>query len=365
MLQVGGAAVTVAGFRRTPEPVANVAGCPAVDFGRTYNERFTQRIFSVARTVAFSARHRALFANADIILSRNLEMLAIAARGRSLCRPAPALVYECLDIHRLLLRRDFIGSGLRKLEGYLARQASALLTSSPAFVSGYFDTLSSIRLPARLVENKMLETTEAAATGPDAPPRPPGPPWIIGWFGMIRCSKSLDILINLAKQNEGKVEIVIRGRPDLNQFDNFHKTVSEAHGVKFLGPYRNPEDLPAMYHGVHFNWAIDMFEEGLNSSWLLPNRLYEGGAFASVPMTLETVEAGRFVKPLNLGITLKEPLDQSLANFFTDLTPARYCALENTARSIPRSTWISDKRDCETLVAYLHSRVNENGVSFQ
>jgi succinoglycan biosynthesis protein ExoL len=60
MLRAGGASVTVAGFRRTPEPISNVAGCPAIDFGRTYNERFAQRIFSVMREVALIGRRRAL-----------------------------------------------------------------------------------------------------------------------------------------------------------------------------------------------------------------------------------------------------------------------------------------------------------------
>jgi succinoglycan biosynthesis protein ExoL len=163
MLRMGGASVMVAGFRRTPEPTESVAGCPSVDWGRTYNERFFQRIFSIMRQTAFLGWHRALFADADVIIARNLEMLALGVRGRSLCRPAPVLVYECLDIHRLLLRRDFIGAALRWLEGWLSRRASALITSSPAFVSGYFNTLSQVRLPVRVVENKMLDIDNVKA----------------------------------------------------------------------------------------------------------------------------------------------------------------------------------------------------------
>jgi succinoglycan biosynthesis protein ExoL len=282
-------------------------------------------------------------------------MLALAVRGRSLCRLAPVVVYECLDIHRLLLRRDFIGAALRRLEGWFSWRASALFTSSPAFVSGYFKALSEVRLPVRQVENKMADLGGGTAISRYVGGRPPGPPWVIGWFGMIRCRKSLDILIDLARRSEGKIEVVIRGRPDLNQFEDFHKSVSEARGVRFLGPYGSPGDLAAMYHSVHFNWAVDMFEEGLNSSWLLPNRLYEGGAFACVPIAVETVEAGRFLERMDIGVRLKEPLALSLAEFFAELTPDHYRALEDAARAVPRSTWVCDKRDCEALVEYMDS----------
>ena len=96
--------------------------------------------------------------NADVVLARNLEMLVIAARARRRYAPAARLVYECLDIHRLLLRQDFVGASLRALEGWLSRRASALIISSLAFATGYFLAQSKVLLHMRLVENKILET---------------------------------------------------------------------------------------------------------------------------------------------------------------------------------------------------------------
>lgn len=348
MLKLGGATVTVAGFRRTSHIISEVEGCAAVDFGRTYNAGFLQRIVSVLREIILLGHHRALFASADVILARNLEMLAIGVRGRSLCQPKPKLIYESLDIHRLLLRPDVIGAVLRTLEGWLARRASALITSSPAFVSGYFNTLSKVKLPVKLVENKIL----SANVVPSASEKPAAPPWIIGWFGMIRCRKSLQILGDLVRQSGGSIDVVIRGRPSPDQFGDFDRLVASMPGVRFLGPYK-ASDLATMYNGVHFNWAVDMFEEGLNSSWLLPNRLYEGGAYNCVPIADENVEAGRFLKRLGIGVTLKQPLGKSLADFFGQLTPEKYTALANAAAQVPRATWVCDAHDCKALVEYM------------
>ncbi|MDP9128547.1 MAG: glycosyl transferase family 1 [Pseudomonadota bacterium] len=352
MLREGGAAVTIAGFRRSAEPIQLVAGCPAVDFGQTYNAGFAQRIWAVMREVSLLARHRALFAAADIIVARNLEMLAIAVRGRSLCKPKPSLIYESLDIHRLLLRQDLIGAALRELEGRLAQHASALLTSSPAFISHYFSGLSKIRLPIRLVENKVLDQGGALGEAVE-PPRREGPVWTIGWFGVIRCRKSLEILSDLVRQSAGTVEVIIRGRPALDQFEDFHKSTTSVPGLRFLGPYKNPDDLAEMYRSVHFTWAIDMFEEGLNSSWLLPNRLYEGGLYGSVPIAIDSVETGRFLRRLGIGVTLAEPLGEALSQFFKALTPQQYQKLEQTLTLLPRTTWVYGSEDCKALVHYL------------
>lgn len=351
MLRDGGARVSVAGFRRTAESVPAVSGCTAIDLGRTYNGGFPQRILSVLRETLLLGRHRKLFTGADIVIARNLEMLALAVRGRGLCTDTPpALVYESLDIHRLLLNRGMAGSALRALEGWLSRRASGLIVSAPAFVSGYFDALSRVALPVRLVENKVYPPP---AAGQLAAPRPAGPPWRVGWFGAIRCAKSFSILSNLAARSDGAIEVVIRGRPAYDQIPDFDRAVAQAPGLRFEGPYKNPDDLAAIYGEVHFTWAIDMFEEGLNSSWLLPNRLYEGGLYGAIPLARENVETGRFIRDLGIGVTLADPLEDALEAFFTALTPGGYADLAAASAAVPVSAWICTGADCRDLVAWL------------
>ena len=354
MLRDGGALVTVAGFRRTAAPITDIAGCTVIDMGQTYNGGFIQRIWSVLREIIRLPRQRQMFADTDIVIARNLEMLAIAVRGHSLCSTVPpAIVYECLDIHRLLLGKGLVGTSLRLLEGWLSKKASALITSSPAFVTSYFETLSKVRLPVKLVENKVYAPDLKASVPPDH--RPPGPPWRIGWFGVIRCRKSLHLLAELVKYCHHDVQVIIRGRPALDQIPDFDKIIAATPGMRFDGPYKNPDDLAKIYGDVHFSWSIDMFEEGLNSSWLLPNRLYEGGLFHTIPIALKAVETGRFVKRLGLGVTLGEPPESHLKSFFRNLTKKQYEGLEKHALEIAESQWRCGKEDCKELVEYLRA----------
>jgi succinoglycan biosynthesis protein ExoL len=348
MLRDGGATVKLMGFRRghlAPDPGDGTA----IDLGQTLNGRFLQRIWSVLRVILGLGQYRSLFAAADLVLARNLEMLAIGVRGRAFCSRKPALVYECLDIHRLLLNRGLAGQGLRALEGWLSQRTSALITSSPAFISDYFQKISRVRLPIRLVENKVYCPPDVTKL----PPRPDGPPWRIGWFGAIRCRESLRILKDLVKSSGGNVQVVIRGRPALDQFEDFEQETSGIPGLQFLGPYANPADLVTIYRDVHFTWAIDKFEAGLNSSWLLPNRLYEGCLFAAVPLAEKSVASGRFIDRLKIGVCLDEPLETSLAAFFRTLTATRYRELESDIGKIPDEVWMYSQQDCRDLVDYL------------
>jgi succinoglycan biosynthesis protein ExoL len=244
------------------------------------------------------------------------------------------------------------------LEGWLSLRASALVTSSQAFVDGYFKTLSRVRLPIRIVENKVLLLDKEAPRGNIE--RPVGPPWIIGWFGIIRCRKSFEVLRNLVWRGQGRVRVIIRGKPALNEIPDFHDIIEKTSGLSFDGPYKNPDDLAAMYQNVHFTWAIDMFEEGLNSVWLLPNRLYEGGLYGSVPVALENVETGHFLKKLAAGVLAREPLNDFLLGFFKDLADADYKKLEATGAEIPQATWVYSREDCRAFVSYLASLRHAN-----
>ena len=150
-LCAGDAQVKVAGFRRTPKPVVTVAGCRAVDFGcQTFDARFSQRIGAVLRTVIGLRRYEALFADVDLVV----------ARGRDFCKkPLPVLLYECIDIERLMLSRGPADMVLRWLERRLSRRAAAIINSSPAFTH-YFHRIAHLKNPIRLVENKVLDIKE-------------------------------------------------------------------------------------------------------------------------------------------------------------------------------------------------------------
>jgi glycosyltransferase involved in cell wall biosynthesis len=348
MLQAGGLEPVVLGFHRTDAPPQDIAGAPAVHLGQTFDARLGHRARMTALAALRSGRWRGELAGAGVTMARSLEMLAVASAARATCGLVGPLTYECLDIHRLMLGEGVKSRAMRAAEHALMRRADLLIVSSPAFVSAYFEPRqglgTSLRLPLRLVENKVLELDGASAPRP--PPRPAGPPWRIGWFGAIRCRKSLDILTALSARRPDLVEVVIRGRPAYTEFADFDGQVAAAPTVSFGGAYR-AEDLARLYADVHFSWAIDYMEEGLNSSWLLPNRLYESSRFGAIPIALTGVQTGRYLAENGFGLRIADPSELEAA--LERLSAESYGELRRELDAVPVNRFAADAAEARAL----------------
>jgi hypothetical protein len=335
------ASAVVIGFHRSATPPATVAGWPAVPLGQTADAQLGRRVLSVLRArlrLGAIGRH---VRGATVVMSRQLETLVLAGAARDRFAPGAMLVQECLDVHRLLVGTAPKNAALRRLEGWLLRGCDLLLVSSPAFVREHLAPAHGAALPpVLLVENKVLAAELSGQSA--ASPLPAGPPWRIGWYGVIRCRQSLLLLADLVRRLPGRVEVEIRGRPSRNVIPDFDAVVAATPGLSFLGPYDRRRDLAAMYRGVHFAWAIDYYEAGANSDWLLPNRLYEGSLHGAVPITLARTETGRWLAERQAGVLLAEPLETALPAFFAGLDAAGHAAAAAAIAAIPRGDLVED-----------------------
>lgn len=348
MFVAGGARVAVAGFKRQGQAEPSYDGVDTICLGVSFDGRMLQRALLVAKATLKLGYIEHMIRDADIIVARNLEMLALAVLAKKRFRRDIPVVYECLDIHRLMLSRSAAGRALRTIEDALLAQTAALIVSSPAFVENYFGAISRGAPPCILVENRLLELHPDVVKAPTSE-RPAGPPWRIGWFGILRCRKSLEFLVDFAKRRPELVEVVIRGRPS-EAIPDIHETLAGMQNVTFHGPY-TATDLAKLYTDVHFSWAIDFYEEGQNSDWLLPNRLYEGCSFNSVPIAMKAVETGRWLDHRGLGLTISN-LDD-LDGMLDAMTPERFNELEQDIQHMPRSAFVATREDCIDLVEKL------------
>ena len=356
MLQAGGAIVEVAGFRRSDNVPALELSSDVIDLGRVGDGRFVERAIGVARVSLRNKLLTDMIGRADVVLARSLELLVCAIVHRKKAKRTTPVVYECLDIHRLMLSNGRLGGALRWIEDLLAKDTAALMTSSPGFVRNYFSQRSPLAaLPVLMVENKVF-VPDGAIT--PVKPRPAVGPWRIGWFGALRDRKGYDTLLNLVRRLPGKVEVVMRGIPSEKEFPTLTPGVIEP-GVTFEGRYRYETDLPHIYSDVHFAWTVDFFEEGLNSSWLLPNRIYESGLYGSVPIALANVEAGRLLDQYGVGLLLRsEDFFGELVGKLSSMDASQYDALTFACRRVPIATWMSTQNDCLALVERLSSLVD-------
>lgn len=363
MLETGGAQVLLAGFRRGAPP-QDAAGPQPIELGTTHDARFLGRAARVGLAAARLGALARRLGPPQLIIARNLEMLVLALRLRARLGSGGStvpIVYECLDIHRLMLRDDTIGRTLRAVERWALAQTAALLTSSPAFLREHFATAVPQSMPVLMVENKPLEIGAQQSRG-RSPRRRTGP-LTIGWFGALRCKRSLDLLDRFTRAVDGRFTAILAGRPAATAIPNFTATVEAAPHLEFQGAYE-ADDLPALYGSVDFAWAIDFFEAGLNSQWLLPNRLYEGCAHGAVPIAVEGTETARALRERGIGIVLRDGTHQALMDSFGSLTRADHAHLSDRLRGIDRSAWVAGRNECENLVERLQD-IAANSAEFR
>jgi succinoglycan biosynthesis protein ExoL len=345
MLRRGGAEIDLYGFRRAGGTPSQVAGVVPHELGQTRDAALAHRVLTLLRYGAMSAAWARSIADADLILARNLDNLCLAAAASRRLGLKIPLVYELLDVHTIMFGERPVSRLLRAFEGRLLRASDAVIISSPAFEREHLDRYHPHHPPALLVENKVL-----GASAPQQPTRSDGPPWRIGWFGGIRCRPSLDCLSSLLKAHPGLFEVHIRGRFVTPKMGDVHAVIRDTPGMYYHGPYKAPEELAKIYGDVHFTWAIDFFQEGANSDWLLPNRLYEGGLHGAVPIALRGVETGRWLQQHGVGLLVDLPLEQSVGELLTRMTPQTYRDAMGLLESANRGLFQWTDADCKDLV---------------
>lgn len=291
----------------------------AVELGQTQDNAYFHRVLSIFTGVRTARKHRSTLAATDIIVARNLDMLAIAVLTRWMCRVETPIVYECLDIHRLLAKSNSTGWAFRKLELFLLKKTAALWVSSPGFLRNHFERYHGGHYKAEIIENRMSEDGGIAPRPDLEDLKPTSGPLRLGWFGNLRCSRSLELLEGLATQFEDDLTIYLRGYPALGEIPDFQERVDRNDRIIYEGKYNAPDDLSTIYGQVDLVWSGDFMDAGMNSDWLLPNRIYEGGWFGCPPIVPSSSETGRLVAAKATGFTLEEPLETTLPDLIERL----------------------------------------------
>ncbi len=325
-----------------------------IDLGETRDNAYSHRIMSILKGARIAVGHADLLLSCDLLYARNLDMLTLAVWVcRRLNLTAP-LIYECLDVHHRLVGTAISARALRRVEGWLLKRCALVVISSPRFETEHFARYHTGAYRSFLVENRMIEG-DAFPDRPTGPaPRPTiGTPLRIGWFGNLRCRRSLDLLLALAGRFPDDVMLYLRGYPAPGVFRDFEAELAPYPNVTFGGRYRAPQDLVEIYAAVDVVWAGDWYEAGANSVWLLPNRIYEGGYFATPAMAPSGTQTARWLSDHGGGLLLDEPVGPSLEAKVVQLLNDRTILQQHRQQllSLPRDTFVEDPQTTTAMIA--------------
>lgn len=322
-----------------------------VHLGATSDRRYLARLPNLLRGLVKMLRHRQTIRDADFIYARNMDLMFMGLFCKMLTGTKARLVYEVEDVQEIFFKTSFAGALFRWLEKWALKRIDLLVVMSPGFLRGYFEPVLGWDGPSFVLENKLqlgdcsAEPTSAGRAWEAIKDR-----WVIGWFGTLRCTKSMAILEEIAEALGPRVEIYTRGYPTETGLEAYKEIVDRHSNWTYAGEYTIPDHLEDMYGRVHFSWCLDFLDEFGNSPLLLACRMYQGGFYGAVPLVPEASEMQRWLQDKGIGHAFGPPYAQSIVAFLKNVSPADYTAERADIMTRRDSLFLEDGSDVKALL---------------
>lgn len=211
----------------------------------------------------------------DMIYAFGLDMAllaTVATLGMRIKR-----VYEVADIMPVVIGNSFIARTVRMVEKIVIRQQDRIVLTSDRFFTGFYQHYGVATQQSQffVLENKIPAPDETRVRSRPAIKADYNRPIKIGYFGLLRCPRSIEVLNELVAQSDGRISLEIHGRvaspltdADLAGLDD---------GVTYHGEFVWPDDLEDMYQSADIIWGCFPYGNTVPGSWQWSrtNRYYE------------------------------------------------------------------------------------------
>ncbi|MFS4583400.1 glycosyltransferase [Phaeobacter sp. C3_T13_0] len=308
-----------------------------------------------------------LVQQADLLVARNVDMLALAAAVRRRSVSRASLAYEVLDIHSLFEGQGLNAKVARWGERRLMAGIDVLWLSSSGFHAGYFLPIQGYDGPWHLVENKMVVPEGMLRPCADHDAGVVSDVQRLGWIGAIRCRPSFELLLKVAAYLGPAVELHIHGKIHEHVLPDFHSRIVQLDNVVFHGAYDYPDGLAACYNTCDVVWAQDLWQagDGLvrgNSDLLLPNRIYEAGWHGCPVIAVAGTQTGRKIDETGQGWTLPAADAEALVQLLKSITPERAAACRARIAALPETVFRQTPSDVTAMLASAGVKTSEAGA---
>ena len=323
MLREAGCTVEAAAFARDDRAGSGQPpDCPVTPLGRLRQGRYAARI---PRLLRAARKTRALIRRNDAVYAfgPDLALLALLA-GAGMKRP---VILEVADVVHVQVAGGWAGRAVRGAERLTAERCALLALTTAGYLPYYRDWLGTTT-PDLIIENKvdaafaeMVRDAEAADAPADGPLR-------IGWFGTLQDDWPLRVLQSLTAAAPERYRAVIAGVPTwLGEGEDARGALSRRIGenphIEYRGPYRYPDDLPALYGSVDLTMAC--YSPEVPDGWSQSNRFYEACLFRTPLIVRDGCADVPPVREHDVGLVIPETDPHEAAARILD-TPAEHWA---------------------------------------
>jgi succinoglycan biosynthesis protein ExoL len=274
------------------------------------------------------------------VLGLDLALLTwLAMLGR---RSAVKLVLEIQDIRSVLLKKGITGAIARQVEKFIVPRVDMLVVTSAAYVDDYYAQRARLR-PVRhcVIENKIddVPVMRQQLNIADSYVKPDAILWI-GYFGMLRCRRTLDIILAAAGAAQGRIRFYMRGV--LHDTGEYEQRIRSHPYVEYGGEYRSPDELGPMYGRVDMVWACYPDAGGSAGNWLWArtNRFYEACYFRKPIIAAAGTQDGKAVDEHKIGLCIDLHNKTQSLDILLVLNSERLDTWRRNVASLPKRLYV-------------------------
>lgn len=301
---------------------------PVKSLGHIEHGHYFKRIGTLLTSIFYI---RKALVNKNVVYAYNLDLLLISWFSTLFIQQKVQIVYDVADIRSILVKKGVLPSILRTVERFLLKRTDVVVVASPAYIESYFKNIQHADNNYFVIENKVdneilshLEVAEQPVSKKDF--------MTIGYFGMLRCERSLRILRKLIESSNGQIQLLLRGVfLHSGDYEAEFKKLDYAH---YGGPFLYPDDLMEMFKAADLIWAAH-YQTKPNKNWAILNRFYQACYFKKPLIVQADTQNEKLVKKYNIGLVIDLANPTEAVKKIQNVNFSQISEWQNNMSSIP------------------------------
>ncbi len=331
--------VSVAAFNRAYHS-GRVPSRPTQIIGTISHGKYLQRI---GRLITALPKLRRAMRDRDIVYASSPDMALLAMIAGMFM--GKKFILEVGDVREIQTAEGLKGRLVRIVDRVLTNRCSLLVVTAVGFLDNYYRNWLRSNVPAIVVENKLEASLTVARPEAVRGNLPQSRPFIdrplrIGYFGLLRCQWTWDVLKAFALKHPKDVQIVMAGYP--MEPADIAEQAKSIPNVIYSGEYKSPNDLPKLYGGVDIVWACYKFigPRDWNLKWARPNRFYESCYFGRPLISRLGSSDSKEVDRLKIGFNIQTHEISEVVTELESITAEMVEQWRSNSLELPNSLFI-------------------------
>lgn len=323
-------------------PIMRAPKCDVVLLSKIEHGHYFVRLISMLFSAIKMRKH---LKECDLVYAMSPDLAFFAYfSGFALHKP---LIMDVADIRHIQVRKSIVGFLWRIIDKFISSRCTLVVVTARGYLDRYYSEYLGVKLRDTLVIENKVDYTSEIKTASEVVVSENTDRMVIGYFGVLRSTWTIELLRLLITRYPTKFEILLAG-VDFQKEHDLIKLSSDIDGFNYIGAYKSPEQLPSLYKKVDL--VIACYPDPTNDiNWHVvqkisrSNRFYEALFFNKPLITMKDSEDGAVVDANNIGLGLLNYEYESALSSISAISTDDLCRWKKNISKIPDDIFTSHK----------------------